>query len=160
LILLINHLCLLATHLSVNNRQLQKNLSNISPNVHSLPLWDSYFPKASKKKACKNAFHYNIGSLSKKRVIAPYPLSKFFDFVKIHDNPDFSLRRVGVYAGKLDDNIQKSIQSHYFIKIKTGLKLETFSNLYNTINFTHDNTAGPKSISKKEFILAINQLLL
>ena len=127
----------------VKQIDLPNNAFNIAGNIHNVPCVFQIWQKKEKK-----------------RVVAPYPLSKFFDFVKIHDYPDFSLRRVGVYAGKLDDNIQKSIQSHYFIKIKTGLDLETFSKLYNTINFTHDNTAGPKSISKKEFILAINQLLL
>lgn len=127
----------------VKQIDLPNNAFNIAGNIHNVPCVFQIWQKKEKK-----------------RIVTPYPLSKFFDFVKIHDYPDFSLRRVGVYAGKLDDNIQKSIQSHYFIKIKTGLDLETFSKLYNTINFTHNNTAGPKSISKKEFILAINQLLL
>ena len=42
---------------------------------------------------------------------------KKFKFVKIDQDPDISFRRVGVYAGKIDENYQdKSFQSHYFIK--------------------------------------------
>lgn len=41
-----------------------------------------------------------------------------FTFVKNTENPDISFRRVGVNAGTIDTNtIDKSVQSHYFIKI-------------------------------------------
>jgi len=92
------------------------------------------------------------------RIIEPYPISKFVDFIKVDGDPDFSLRRVGVYAGKIDTDLTKSIQSHYFIKMKPGFDPNLFRELFETIVFTHDNTAGPKSISKKEFIIAMNQL--
>jgi len=96
----------------------------------------------------------------KNRIVTPYPVSKFVDFVKVDGNPDFSLRRVGVYAGKIDTDLTKSIQSHYFIKMKDNFDSKLFMKEFKTIVFTHDNTAGPKSISKKEFILAMNELSL
>jgi hypothetical protein len=94
------------------------------------------------------------------RTIIPYPLSRFVDFVKKDENPDLSIRRVGVYAGKIDTDVDKSIQSHYFIKMKNNIDPSLFSIKYKSIEFEHDNTAGPKSISKKELIIALNKLSL
>ena len=122
---------------------LPNNAFNIAGKIHNVPCVFQIWQKKAKK-----------------RIIEPYPLSKSFNFVKIHEDPDFSLRRVGVYAGKIDSDTEKSIQSHYFIKIKKEIDIQTFRNSYETIKFTHDNTAGPRSISKKEFIIAINQLFL
>ena len=91
----------------------------------------------------------------------PPPSSKYFTFVKKEDSPDFSLRRVGVYAGKLDsESTSKSSQSHYFIKLKSTISLKTFETQYQTLTFEHNNTVGPKSISKPEFIQKINTLVL
>ena len=82
---------------------------------------------------------------------------KGYIFTKKTENPDFSLRRVGVYAGKIDSDIDKSEQSHYFIKLDEGD--EKFIGKYEeTINFEHNNTVGPKSISKQEFIQELNEL--
>jgi predicted RNA methylase len=75
-----------------------------------------------------------------------------FIFVKQDEAPDISFRRVGVYAGKIDKNIEKSIQSHYFIKfINNKTTDENLTNLKH-IQFNHNNTVGPKSISKQELI--------
>jgi len=75
-----------------------------------------------------------------------------FIFVKKDENPDISFRRVGVYAGKIDKNIEKSIESHYFIKfINNKTTDENLINLKH-IQFNHNNTVGPKSISKQELI--------
>ena len=41
---------------------------------------------------------------------------KNFYFVKRNQNPEYSIRRVGVNAGKIDQNCEKSVQSHYFIR--------------------------------------------
>ena len=82
---------------------------------------------------------------------------KGFKFVKKSENPDYSLRRVGVYAGKISIDIEdKSEQSHNFIKLEQNN--DDFMEKYNTIEWKHDNTVGPKSISKQEFIKEINKL--
>lgn len=84
-----------------------------------------------------------------------------FVFCKKEDTPDFALRRVGVYAGKLvvgPDFINVSPQSHYFIKVVHQDK-QQFVSCYHRIIFGHDNTVGPKSISKTEFISKINMVL-
>ena len=81
-----------------------------------------------------------------------------YKFVKKAQNPDYSLRRVGVYAGKIFTEIEdKSIQSHYFIKLEQNN--DDFMEKYNTIEWKHNNTVGPKSISKQEFIKEINKLI-
>ena len=82
---------------------------------------------------------------------------KGFKFVKKNENPDYSLRRVGVNAGMLSkDILDKSEQSHYFIKVEQNSDL--FIIKYQNIHWEHNNTVGPKSISKQEFIREINKL--
>jgi predicted RNA methylase len=83
-----------------------------------------------------------------------------FEFVKKTDNPDISFRRVGVNAGKIDEEIEdKSIQSHYFIKFKNNLTINENIKKINKIKFIENNTVGPKSISKQELIKEFNELL-
>ena len=84
-----------------------------------------------------------------------------FKFVKKSENPDFSFRRVGVYAGKIDINCEKSEQSHYFIKMLNINKTEHNKkiSLLKTIKYDHNNTTGPKSISKQELIKEFNVFL-
>ncbi len=84
-----------------------------------------------------------------------------YEFVKIDENPDISFRRVGVYAGKIDINIEdKSIQSHYFIKFDDNIFTEELLKKLNTIEYScKNNTAGPKSISKQELIKEFNIII-
>lgn len=94
------------------------------------------------------------------REIPKILVPKHYKFVKKDDNPHFSLRRVGVYAGKLDTEIDdKSVQSHYFIKLDKSDNLVSFKEKYNKIKFSFNNTVGAKSISKQEFIKELNSLL-
>jgi len=83
-----------------------------------------------------------------------------FSFVKKEEDPHFSLRRVGVYAGKISTEIEnKSPESHYFIKIDEDIDQDTFEEEFLKLEFTHNNTVGPKSISKQEFIKKINIII-
>ena len=80
-----------------------------------------------------------------------------FKFVKKGENPDYSLRRVGVYAGTISKDVEdKSEQSHYFIKVEKNSDL--FVLKYQNIMWELNNTVGPNSISKQEFIREINKL--
>ena len=111
-----------------------------------------------------------------------------FRFVKKSENPHISIRRVGVNAGKIDIDTDKSEQSHYFIqfnndvsvtdcntsfakqnlvlngdfvpvnKVNRNKILQNVEKLKNII-FTHNNTVGPKSISKEECIRELNRCL-
>ena len=79
---------------------------------------------------------------------------KGYIFVKKNDNPDISIRRVGVYAGKIDKEIEsKNIQSHYFVKFKQNIS----DNMIDDLDIKSANyTVGPKSISKEEIISELN----
>ena len=81
-------------------------------------------------------------------------------FVEKTENPDISFRRVGVNAGTIDKKIhEKSIQSHYFIKFTNGESISDNIELVKAIQFNHNNTVGPKSISKQELIKEFNKVL-
>ena len=94
-----------------------------------------------------------------KREIPKKHVPIYYKYVKKSDKPDFSLRRVGVYAGFISEDINKSEQSHYFIKLKNDINKKLFINKYKKeIIFNHNNTVGPKSISKNEFNEKINKI--
>jgi hypothetical protein len=79
--------------------------------------------------------------------------SDLISFVKKTDNPDFSFRRVGFYAGMIYDEIsEKSEQTHYFIK--SSKEIKEFLKNY---KWNHNNTAGPRSIGKSEIIKIIEE---
>ena len=72
-----------------------------------------------------------------------------------------SFRRVGVNAGTIDKLYQnKNIQSHYFIEFTNDKTMEENIELLKTVKFNHNNTTGPRSISKQELIKEFNKLLL
>ena len=78
-----------------------------------------------------------------------YPIN--FEFVKKTENPTISFRRVGVNAGTISTDLDKSESSHYFIKLNNNFKLPNLK-----ISFDTDNTVGPRSISKQELIKKFN----
>ena len=59
------------------------------------------------------------------------------------------------------DNVteDKNIQTHYFIKFLNSSSLEENMLDLKKVEFTHDNTVGPKSISKPEVIREFNKLI-
>lgn len=84
-----------------------------------------------------------------------------YAFVKKDQDPDYALRRVGVNAGAMSSVIDdKSPQSHYFIKLDESIDKTGFEAAYSTLVFTHNNTVGPRSISKQEFTKALNAISL
>jgi predicted RNA methylase len=95
-----------------------------------------------------------------KRIIIENVEPLNFMFVNKTDNPNVSFRRVGVNAGMIDIDIdKKSIQSHYFIKFTNNKSIS--DNIYSlkSIQFNHNNTVGPRSISKQELIKEFNKFL-
>lgn len=75
-------------------------------------------------------------------------IPKTFKFVRKED-ANCSIRRVGINAGKAFVDTDKSKQSHYFIKVNDP---ELFVKKVNEIKWEHNNTVGPRSISKQELI--------
>lgn len=84
-----------------------------------------------------------------------------FKFVKKEEEPDISFRRVGVNAGNIStDIINKSEQSHYFIKFTNGITIVENLDKLKNITFSFNNTVGAKSISKGEVITQFNRFLI
>ena len=81
-------------------------------------------------------------------------------FVKKSEDHDICIRRVGVYAGKIDRATQdKSDQSHYFVKFDKELTEPIYEKL-DAVEFSgKTNTVGPRSISKPEVIAEYNQII-
>ncbi len=102
------------------------------------------------------------------RYVSPKLEPNGYSFVKTKMEATFALRRVGVYAGKMIDMLQDGIdfnklsdQSHYYILVKgmTYKERDEFrKKYYDRIKWNHDNTVGPKSIGKQEFIKELNKL--
>jgi len=88
---------------------------------------------------------------------------KGYKFVKKEEDVDISIRRVGVYAGKLfwqkEEMKKKSSSSHYFIKFDNIDDFVLIMGKYDSSIWKHDNTVGPKSLSKPELVLELNKLL-
>jgi hypothetical protein len=90
---------------------------------------------------------------SKREKINLKKTSKLITFVKKQDNPNYSFRRVGFYAGIIsNDIISKSEQSHYFIKSSESIRDFLFN-----YRWEHNNTSGPKSIGKGEIISIVEE---
>jgi len=84
-----------------------------------------------------------------------FDLNNNFFIFTTKDDADIAVRRVGGTAGKATCHIEKAAKvSHYFLKLKTGINREKFVETINAIDFSavRDATAGPRSISKGEFV--------
>lgn len=77
-----------------------------------------------------------------------------FVFCKKDEQPDAAIRRVGAHAGRLllEGLGGLSGQSHYFVRVES---LEEFVGRFRRARFLHDNTVGPRSVSKQEVIRAL-----
>lgn len=94
------------------------------------------------------------------RVPEPVARPIGYAFVAKSQEPDFALRRVGVNAGRMSDSVEdKAEQSHYFIRLtSTAISRTEFAERYASLVFEHDNTVGPRSISKREFTKKMNEI--
>lgn len=77
-----------------------------------------------------------------------------FVFCKRDEQPNAAIRRVGAHAGRLilEGLGGLSEQSHYFVRVES---LEEFVGRFRQARFRHDNTVGPRSVSKQEVIRAL-----
>lgn len=82
-----------------------------------------------------------------------------YTFVKEPIDATMAFRRVGVNAGKFTytNFHDMSKQSHYFIKTNIILT-DDHKDVLNSLKWDHDNTTGPKSISKQELIIILNKI--
>lgn len=77
-----------------------------------------------------------------------------FEYVK-KNKADFSVRRVGAYAGRASKNLAKSETAHYYIKCD----FDVIDKL-NSVNWPQNNTTGQRSLSKSELNKELNQIIL
>lgn len=80
-----------------------------------------------------------------------------FKFVKVTDDWDVAIRRVGVNAGQShlrQNGVLPNTQSHYFIKTETHLDIDKLN-----AHIFPINTTGPRSLSKGEVTIVVNLLL-
>jgi hypothetical protein len=73
------------------------------------------------------------------------------------DENTVAIRRVGVYAGKAYLFKEQSKQSHYFVKHEEPSMMEKLLCYLNEIVWLHNDTTGPRSISKQQFIEKLNE---
>jgi len=97
------------------------------------------------------------------RIQTEYLTSTEFDFVKLKDDyvvsetyQVISIRRVGFYAGKAKFYENENIQSHYFLNVKSIDIANQIVEYLNGIQWEFNNSVGPRSISKQEFIRVLN----
>jgi hypothetical protein len=90
-----------------------------------------------------------------RRILEPVKTeSEHLKFVKKSDNPFYTMRRVGFYAGKIYDDVEKSEQSHYFIDSNDNIK-----QFLSSLIWEHNNTTGPKSIGKSEIVKVVDNYM-
>lgn len=85
-----------------------------------------------------------------------------YSFVTKSENPDISLRRVGLHAGKITREIDdKNKSSHLFVRFDKGnrRKINKIVEKMNQIVYSKENTVGPRSVSKQEFIQSLNKII-
>jgi predicted RNA methylase len=85
-----------------------------------------------------------------------------FIFVKKTEFPDIAIRRVGGTAGKKIFTIFDDAKTNcfYFIKFTNNKSICDNVSLLQYIQFNHNNTVGPRSISKQELIIEFNKYLV
>jgi len=77
--------------------------------------------------------------------------TELFRFVTMEE-ASCAVRRVGVNAGRAFLDTERSPQSHYFLALPADIKPEEFVARCNSLTWEHNNTTGPRSISKGELI--------
>jgi hypothetical protein len=136
----------------IHENDIEKNAFLVNDKEHDVPcVFQIWIKKETERK------------LPKKQVPIGY------SFVKDRMKATFALRRVGVYAGKIIDMLQDTVdfekiseQSHYFITFDfpTTFKWrDIFKEKFYKISFDKNNTVGPRSISKQEFIVHLNNII-
>lgn len=96
---------------------------------------------------------------SKKRSVVKLVESEFVEFVNKKD-ADFAVRRVGGRTGKAFLDFKDCAEvSHYFFRIKKKFEKKDIVSIINSIDFSKEanSTAGVRSISKIEFLDALNK---
>jgi hypothetical protein len=85
------------------------------------------------------------------------PVISFINYKDINKYSNIiSIRRVGFYAGRAYIYNNNSAQSHYFLN--TSIDVNVILSYINNIKWTFEDTVGPRSISKQQFIEKLNKI--
>jgi hypothetical protein len=129
----------------IHSVELEKNSFVINDSKHDVPCVFQIWQKKEEDRAVEEKIN---------------PVG--FQYVKASEKYDAAFRRVGGLAGKCYKNngTKYSIQSHYFIKFDDSVlpSLETIIEKVNQHTFP-SNTVGPRSLSKSEANLVINDII-
>ena len=83
-----------------------------------------------------------------------------FQFVKDKNEADFRIQRVGGNAGKASYNLDVSEQSNYFVKNTSTYTNDELMDIINNAVFEDISyTVAPKSLSKTELILTLEEIV-
>ena len=82
-----------------------------------------------------------------------------YRYIKKDEYPDFSIRRVGGRCGYVSKKVDVSHESHYFVNLVNPNLIDTVIEAMNNIEWPHQNTIGPRSVSKREFTEELNQII-
>lgn len=88
----------------------------------------------------------------KRRIYKQLIPSDKFEFVRKNQSPNFSIRRIGFYAGEVYMDIEKNEESHFFIKVNNKKDVKDIIDTFRKLSFLHKNTVGPRSVSKQELL--------
>lgn len=126
---------------------LPENSFLVNHKEHDVPCVFQIWNKSSQSRSMPNK-HIPKGYIFLKKENIPYDALALV----------VAFRRVGVYAGKIyNDNIlEKSHQSHYFIQFENQEIKNKCLEKYDWTQYEHDNTVGPKSLSKQDCICYLN----
>ena len=134
----------------------QRAFDNIYHLEREIDIPDGAFTIQNKDHSVPCVFQIWVKKTYERTIPEPI-LPNGFEFVKQGEQPDFSIRRVGVYAGKPDIDCDKSVQSHYFIRMLNTSHIDLVVDGLRQVSFDGaSHTVGPKSISKQEIIQKIN----
>jgi len=82
-----------------------------------------------------------------------------YSFVKKEDEHDVAFRRVGGKSGEIKiDTKDCNVNCYYFIRFDSGVSVD-IERLQNVTFEERDDTAGPRSISKRELIKKYNPII-
>jgi predicted RNA methylase len=115
--------------------------------IKEINLEDNSFTLLNKNYSVPSVFQIWVRKYEKRILDKSKTTSDLIKFVKKNENPDYAIRRVGFYAGFVYDDVNKSEQSHYFVKSSPTIK-----EIIKNIKWEHNNTAGPRSLGKAELI--------
>lgn len=102
---------------------------------------------------------WNKLSVPRSKIILPTS-SNYFTFVKNKEEADFRVQRVGGKAGKAFLDKNGAISSNYYIKNLTPIPIDDLVQELNKIEYeTLEDTVGPKSLPKGEFIYYAEKIL-